>query len=125
MVRTFIATNDDMKHIFLLGALFLFGATASAQSCTGASGSKAKTECTKSKSSCQGKSDAAKSCCQGKANAGKSCCQGKSSCTGKDKKGKKNKAKKSSGKEQGKQEMALNRLEVKSDKKAKMSSPKD
>ena len=76
-----------MKHILLLGALFLFGATASAQSCTGASGDKAKTECTKSKSSC----------CKGKADAGKSCCQAKSSsCT--DSKGKKSKAKKSKGK---------------------------
>jgi len=96
-----------MKHILLLGALFFFGATASAQSCTGASGDKAKTECTKSKSSC----------CQGSAKAA-SCCDSKS------KKGKK-KAKKASNKEQGKQQMAMNRPEEKADKKAKVSPAKN
>ena len=104
-----------MKHILLLGALFLFGATASAQSCTGASGDKAKTECTKSKSSC----------CQGKTDAAKSCCSSKSSCTD-SKKGKKSKAKKS-GKEQGKPQTAMNRTEekaIKEEKKAEPSSAK-
>ena len=96
-----------MKHILLLGALFLFGATASAQSCTGASGDKAKTECTKSKSSC----------CQGAKAA--SCCDSKS------KKGKKKKAKKASNKEQSKQQMAMNRPEEKADKKAKVSPAKN
>lgn len=95
-----------MKHILLLGALFLFGATASAQSCTGASGDKAKTECTKSKSSC----------CQGAKAA--SCCDSKS------KKNKK-KAKKASNKEQGKEQMAMNRPEEKADKKAEVSPAKN
>ena len=95
-----------MKHILLLGALFLFGAAASAQSCTGASGDKAKTECTKSKSSC----------CQGAKAA--SCCDSKS------KKGKK-KGKKASNKEQGKQQMAMNRPEEKADKKVKVSPAKN
>lgn len=96
-----------MKHILLLGALFLFGATASAQSCTGASGDKAKTECTKSKSSC----------CQGAKAAG--CCDSKS------KKGKKKKAKKASNKEQGKEQMAMNRPEEKAEKKAEVSPAKN
>lgn len=89
-----------MKHILLLGALFLFGATASAQSCTGAGGDKAKTECTKGKSS---------SCCQGKATTGSSCCSGKSSST--DKKDKK----KAKGKEQGKSNESLARVEEKAE----------
>ena len=96
-----------MKHILLLGALFLFGATASAQSCTGSSDKKAKTECTKAKSSC----------CLGAKAAG--CCDSKS------KKGKKSKAKKSKGKEQGKQQMAMTRPEEKGEKKAKMSPAKN
>ena len=96
-----------MKHILLLGALFLFGATASAQSCTGASGDKAKTECTKSKSSCR----------QGAKAAG--CCDSKS------KKGKKKKAKKASNKEQGKQQMAMNRPEEKAEKKTEVSPAKN
>ncbi|MGB0171506.1 MAG: hypothetical protein ACPF8Y_05950 [Flavobacteriales bacterium] len=96
-----------MKHILLLGALFLFGATASAQSCTGAADKKAKTECTKSKSSC----------CQGAKAAG--CCDSKS------KKGKKSKAKKNSGKEQGKQQLAMTRSEEKGEKKAAPSPAKN
>ena len=98
-----------MKHILILGALFLFGATASAQSCTGASGDKAKTECTKGKSSC----------CQGK--AATSCCSSNSK-----KKGKKGKKAKS-GKEQGKQNLSMVRTEEKSectDKKAKVGPAK-
>ncbi|MDC0600265.1 hypothetical protein OAO65_03045 [Flavobacteriales bacterium] len=102
-----------MKHIFLIGALFLFGATASAQS-SSCTDSKAKTECTKSKSSC----------CQGKADAGKSCCSAKSSCTDtKGKKGKKGKAK-NAGKEQGKMAAAISRPEEKTEKKAKVSPAK-
>lgn len=99
-----------MKHILLLGALFLFGATASAQSspaCSG--GDKAKTECTKGKSSC----------CQGK--AATSCCSADSK-----KKGKKGKKAKS-GKEQGKQNLSMVRTEEKSectDKKAKVGPAK-
>ena len=103
-----------MKHILLLGALFLFGATASAQSCTG--GDKAKTECTKSKSSC----------CQGKADAGKSCCAAKSSSCTDSKKGKKSKAKKG-GKEQSKPQAALTRNDekaTKEEKKAELSPAK-
>lgn len=92
-----------MKHIFLLGALFLFGATASAQSCTGSSDKKAKTECTKGKSSC----------CSGKA----------ASCA--DSKSKKGKAKKNKGKERAKDQMAMTRPEQKADKKAKMSPAKN
>ena len=92
-----------MKHIFLLGALFLFGATASAQSCTGSADKKAKTECTKSKSSC----------CSGKA----------ASCT--DSKSKKGKAKKAKGKERTKDQMAMTPSIQKADKKAKMSPAKD
>ena len=101
-----------MKHILLLGALFLFGATASAQS-SSCTDSKAKTESTKSKSSC----------CQGKADA-KSCCSAKSSCTDTQKKGKK---KSKAGKEQGKQTLAMVRTDEKSeatDKKAKVSPAK-
>ena len=99
-----------MKHILLLGALFLFGATASAQS-SSCSDKKAKTECSSSKSSC----------CQGKADA-KSCCSAKSSDT-KSKKRKKAK----SGKEQGKQNLSMVRTEEKSeakDKNAKVSPAK-
>ena len=92
-----------MKHILLLGALFLFGATASAQSCTGAAGKKAKTECTKSKSSC----------CSAKA----------ASCT--DSKAKKGKAKKTRGKERTKDQMALMPTMQKADKKSKMSPAKN
>ena len=109
-----------MKHILLLGALFLFGATASAQSCTGASGDKAKTECTKSKSSCSGKASA-KSCCQGKSSAA-GCCDSKS------KKGKKAKAKKGTSKDRA-QMASINREETKgtekSSKKAGMSPAKN
>ena len=97
-----------MKHIFLIGALFLFGATASAQS-SSCSGSKSKTECTKGKSSC----------CQGKAATG--CCSADSK-----KKGKKGKKAKS-GKEQGKQNLSMVRTEEKSectDKKAKVGPAK-
>jgi len=108
----FIVTKlIKMKHILLLGALFLFGATASAQS-SSCTDKKAKTECTKGKSSC----------CQGKADA-KSCCSSKSSCTDTKKKGKKAK----SGKEQGKQTLAMTRTDEKSaatDKKAKVSPAK-
>jgi hypothetical protein len=100
-----------MKHILLLGALFLFGATASAQS-SSCTGSKSKTECTKSKSSC----------CQGKADAAKSCCSAKSSCS--DTKGKKGKKSKAAGKEKGKQSVSLVRTEEKTDKKAKISPAK-
>ena len=96
-----------MKHILLLGALFLFGATASAQSCTGASDKKAKTECTKSKSSC----------CQGAKAA--SCCDSKG------KKGKKSRTKKTSGKEQGKQQVAMTRSDEKGEKKAAPSPAKN
>lgn len=103
-----------MKHILLFGALFLFGATVSAQStCTG---DKAKTECTKGKSS---------SCCAGKADAAKSCCSAKSSCTN-DTKGKKDKKAKT-GKDQGKENMSMNRPEEKmesTDKKAKVGPAK-
>ena len=96
-----------MKHILILGALFLFGATASAQSCTGASGDKAKTECTKGKSSC----------CQGKAATG--CCSADSK-----KKGKKGKKAKS-GKEESKQNLSMIRTEDKAtDKNAKVSPAK-
>jgi len=96
-----------MKHILILGALFLFGATASAQSCTGASGDKAKTECTKGKSSC----------CQGKATTG--CCSADSK-----KKGKKGKKAKS-GKEESKQNLSMTRTEDKAtDKNAKVSPAK-
>lgn len=98
-----------MKHILLLGALFLFGATASAQSSSCSGGDKAKTECTKGKSSC----------CQGKAATG--CCSADSKK--KDKKGKKAK----SGKEQGKQNLSMVRTEEKSectDKKAKVGPAK-
>ena len=104
-----------MKHILLLGALFMFGATASAQS-SSCTDSKAKTECTKSKSSC----------CQGKADAGKSCCSAKSSCTDSKKKGKKGKKAKS-GQEPSKQNLTMVRTEEKSeatDKKAKVSPAK-
>ncbi|HCZ09123.1 MAG TPA: hypothetical protein DHV07_08525 [Flavobacteriales bacterium] len=101
-----------MKHILLLGALFLFGATASAQS-SSCTDKKAKTENTNSKSSC----------CQGKADA-KSCCSAKSSCTdSKKKRGKKAK----SGKEESKQSQSLARSEDKmesTDKKAKVSPAK-
>ncbi|MCH1583218.1 MAG: hypothetical protein L7S63_08870 [Flavobacteriales bacterium] len=103
-----------MKHILLLGALFMFGATASAQS-SSCTDSKAKTECTKSKSSC----------CQGKADA-KSCCSAKSSCTDSKKKGKKGKKAKS-GQEPSKQNLTMVRTEEKSeatDKKAKVSPAK-
>ena len=99
-----------MKHIFLIGALFLFGATASAQS-SSCSGSKSKTECTKGKSS---------SCCQGKADAAKSC------CSANDKKGKKGKKAKN-GKEQGKENLSMVRTEEKNectDKKAKVGPAK-
>ena len=105
-----------MKHILLLGALFLFGATASAQSYTG--GDKAKTECSKSMSSC----------CKGKADAGKSCCSAKSSCTDSKKKGKKAWKAKKAGKDQGKPQMAMTRTEekaAKADKKAELSPAKD
>jgi len=96
-----------MKHILILGALFLFGATASAQTCTGASGDKAKTECTKGKSSC----------CQGKAATG--CCSADSK-----KKGKKGKKAKS-GKEESKQNLSMIRTEDKAtDKNAKVSPAK-
>jgi hypothetical protein len=103
-----------MKHILLLGALFLFGATASAQS-SSCTDKKAKTESTTGKSSC----------CQGKADA-KSCCSAKSSCTDDKKKGKKGKKAKA-GKEQGKQTLAMTRTDEKSaatDKKAKVSPAK-
>jgi len=100
-----------MKHILLLGALFLFGATASAQS-SSCTGSKSKTECTKGKSS---------SCCQGKADAAKSC------CSANDKKSKKKGKKAKSGKEQGKENLSMVRTEDKSqctDKKAKVGPAK-
>ena len=90
-----------MKHILLLGALFLFGATASAQSCTGAADKKAKTECTKSKSSC----------CSGKAAA----------CT----KSKKGKARNKKALGKSKDQMAMTPTEQKADKKAKMSPAKN
>ncbi len=93
-----------MKQILLLGALFLFGATASAQSTPAASGDKAKTECTKGKSS---------SCCQGK--AASSCCSADSK-----KKGKKKKA----DKEQGKNEMPMDRAEAKSEEKGQCTDKK-
>ena len=92
-----------MKHIFLLGALFIFGATASAQSCTGAASKKAKTECTKGKSSC----------CSAKA----------ASCT--DSKSKKGKARKTRGKDKIKGQMAMTPPIQKADKKAKMSPAKN
>lgn len=106
-----------MKHILLLGALFLFGATASAQSCTGASGDKAKTECTKSKSSCSGKASA-KSCCQGKSSAA-GCCDSKS------KKGKKARAQKGTQDAKSKGKMAMDRPKVKSGSPVSFGTTKD
>ena len=96
-----------MKHILLLGALFLFGATASAQSspaCSG--GDKAKTECTKGKSS---------SCCAGKAASG--CCSSDSK-----KKGKKKKRK--ADKEQGKSQQPLDRAAASSEEKGQCTDKK-
>ena len=76
-----------MKHIFLMSALFLFGATLSAQT-SAPEASKSKTEATQSadadqddavKSSCTDKkADAKSSCCKGKKGSAKSsCCKGK------------------------------------------------
>jgi len=87
-----------MKHIFLMSALFLFGATLSAQS-DAPQTSKSQTEATQTadadqddavksscadkkadaKSSCSGeKGDAKSSCCKGKKGSSKSsCCKGK------------------------------------------------
>jgi hypothetical protein len=76
-----------MKHIFLMSALFLFGATLSAQT-SAPEASKSKTEATQSadadqddavKSSCTDKkADAKSSCCKGKkGDAKSSCCKGK------------------------------------------------
>lgn len=99
-----------MKNILLLGALFLFGATASAQS-SSCTDKKAKTECTKGKSS---------SCCAGKADA-------KSCCSANDSKKKKRGKKAKSSQETGKNQLSMVRSEEKSegtDKKAKVGPAK-
>ena len=108
-----------MKHILLLGALCLFGATASAQSCTGAMDKKAKTECKKGKASC----------CAGKTAASTDSKYKKSiDTTPMDKPSKyvgMNKGLQKKGMKKNKEQMAMTPKIQKANKKAKMSPAKD